>query len=137
MSKKTLQIFSVVASIAAVISVPIAIVAAWLAWKGSWDIAQLSGSFDKPIVTVALGALRLDPRNPIDILFGTRALDKKGTVTIGSLPVTLINEGNKSTEFTSIVFRYPLFFDYKFISELVSEAQEGPSSVLEIKHTTS
>ena len=137
MSKKTLEIFSVVASIAAVITVPIAVVAVWLAWKGSWDIAQLSGAFDKPIVTLGLDNLRLDPRNPIDLLFGTRGLDKKGTATIGSLPFTLVNEGNKSTELASIIFRYPLFFDYKFISERISNEQKGPSSILDLKHTTS
>jgi hypothetical protein len=104
------------AALATIIALPVAILSlifGFLAYKSAWDIAVISGVGEKAIVSLGLNKIRLQPGNPISVLYGARRLSEAETVAIGSLPFTLANEGSKTVDPVIVTFRFPVFLKRK------------------------
>lgn len=125
------------ASWAQIISLPLAVFAsvlAYLAYKATWDVADLSGALDKPALTLGFGANRVPAESPIRIAFGTTRLGDQKTVSIVSMPFGLANEGKKSIDSATLTFRFPVALNRKGLDSMRSTA-EGPTLAIQVQQS--
>jgi hypothetical protein len=70
-----------------------------------YDIALKSGLFDKPKAEVYFANKKLLPHSETRIVYGANFEDQ--VPIIASLPLQIVNEGNKTLRNSSITIRYP------------------------------
>lgn len=123
---------------ATVLSLPTAVVAClfgYLAYKATWDVADLSGALDKPTLTLGIGTNRVPAGSPIPIAFGTPRLGDPNTVSIISMPFRFANEGKKSIDSATLTFRFSSMLDRKGIQAGMSSAMEGPTLAIQVQNS--
>jgi hypothetical protein len=92
-----------IAAIGAIVAV-VGVVLGYLAYQSTWDIAELSGDLERPVVTLGLAGTRLKDRT--NIVYGAQQLCDKENVVIGTIPFTMVNEGRTSVSDSTLTFRY-------------------------------
>lgn len=118
---------------AGIAALPISIFFGFLSYNATWDVAVVSGALDKPIVTLGLGGIRLRPTTTTSILFGAPQLDENQTVTIGSIPFTVANEGTRTVDTPTVIFRLPKFLHRKAL-EAMSFGVSGSTAAFADAH---
>jgi hypothetical protein len=86
----------------------VSVILAVLAIHASWDIAKLSGAFDRPDITLGLGGVPAQP-GPVAVIYGAPHVGEENSVVIGSLPFTFNNASLKTADNATLTVRYPKF----------------------------
>jgi hypothetical protein len=124
-----------VGGIAGVIGAALAIVAILIAIAGikaGYSIAEQSGSFDRPSVTLGIAGHRLRPGENSTIIVGITKVSEKDTVAIGSIPFSMVNEGSKTADTPSLTLQYSKLFNRKGL-EAMQPNPSGPYAATEVK----
>jgi hypothetical protein len=127
------------AAVAGIVTLPITIVSvfvAWLALKGEWDVASLSGAFDKPLLTLGIGQVRLSQLRTTEMVLGEPKEAHVGDVTIASIPFSLANEGEKSVDYAALTLRFPAFMKRQALKDMNLQTI-GPKSIVSVHNTIS
>lgn len=86
--------------------------------KANWEIAELSGNFDKSEFAVGLAGYRFSPNKPVKIIVGSKLLSNNNQVVIGSIPFYIQSTGEKTSQELITTFQYRELFKRKTLLEL-------------------
>jgi hypothetical protein len=124
--------------IVSVLSLVVAVGSLWVAYKSiqvSKQLAEASGSLDKPGIEVGLSGYPLTPNTDSVILIGAPVVSSEKAPAIGFIPFTIKSTGKKTLESIYISFQYHEFFQRNLL-ELMNQKISGPFSPLDIKKST-
>jgi hypothetical protein len=110
----------------------IAIWAAHDAQRTAYDVARLSGSFDRPNVTLGIAGKRLRPDESSTIIIGLTNVSEKETVAIGSIPFSMANEGTKTADEATLTVQYARILSRQGLASLQANPS-GPFQATEVK----